>query len=376
MKATFPHMGNMYISVKVLLDAIGADYIIPPLCNKNTLEHGVVHSPEFICLPFKTTLGNFMQSIDKGADLIIFGGGCGLCRYGYYGDLHAEILKSLGYNIKFVCLDTGAMTFKDMLIKLKPLTGGKSTISIIKGIACAVRTVFQVDNLYQLANYTRCREINKGDTDKIMKNIYRKVNNAKGYKAIIKVIISIKKELKIIKIDRNFKPLKIAIIGEIYAATEPFVNLDIERKLGNMGVEVHNNLAVSTWIRDHFIKNILPGKSKNSSHEAGKEFMKTDDIGGHGLETIGNAILSAKKRYDGVIHLYPFTCMPEIIAQSTFSAIQSKYKIPIMTLILDEMTGETGYMTRIEAFLDMLEIRREISKVLPVPVVITSRALR
>ena len=33
--------------------------------------------------------------------------------------------------------------------------------------------------------------------------------------------------------------------------------------------------------------------------------------------------------------------------------------MPIMTLIIDELTGEAGYMTRLEAFVDMLKLRRE-----------------
>lgn len=368
MKVTFPHMGNLYIAIKVLLDTIGADYIIPPHCNKKTLEHGVRHSPEFICLPFKITLGNFIQSIDQGADFIIFGGGCGQCRFGYYGDLQAEIFKNLGYNVEIARLDVGSMTFKDILLKLKPIIKNKSVIRIITAIAYAVRTVFKVDNLFQFVNYTRCREIEKGSADKIVKDFYRKVETVYGYKEINKVIAEAYRGLRNIKINRKFKPLKIAIIGEIYTATEPYINLDIERKLGIMGVEVHNNLGVSYWIKEHFIKNISPLKSKCVPHEAGKEFMKTDDIGGHGLESIGNAILCSKKKYDGVIHLYPFTCMPEIIAQSTFNAIENKYHIPIMTLILDEMTGEAGYLTRIEAFADMLALKKDINhKTIPWP---------
>lgn len=359
MKVTFPHMGNMYISIKVLLDTIGLDYIMPPNCNKKTLEYGIANSPEFVCLPFKTILGDFIHGIENGAEFIIFGGGCGQCRLGYYGDLQREILKSLGYKTEFVCLDLGNLTVKDILSKLKPLTDGKSIINIIKGTIYAVRTVFVVDKLYQSANFTRCRETNKGYTDNIIRQFHDKIKRVTGYKAINEVIVSTKKALINIKIDTKIKPLKIAIVGEIYAATETYINLDIERKLGNMGVEVHNKLGVSNWIMEHFIKNILPVKLKNTPHEAGKEFMKTDDIGGHGLETIGNAILSGKKRYDGVIHIYPFTCMPEIIAQSTFCEIQRKYDIPIMTLIIDEMTGETGYLTRIEAFIDMLERKRK-----------------
>ncbi len=362
MKVTFPHMGNMYISVKVLLDTIGIDYVIPPNCNKKTLEYGVAHSPEFICLPFKIILGDFIYGLENGADTILFCGNGGQCRLGYYSDLYEEILKSLEYKVEIIRLNIGEMSFKDIMHKFKPLTDGAGVFNIIKGIIFAAKTVLAVDKLHQLANYTRCREVNNGETDKIIKLFHDKVKKTIGYKSLDKLILSTEKELKNIKTDKDFQPLKIAIVGEIYIATETHINLDIERVLGTMGVEVHNKLGISPWIKEHFIKNILPIRSRNTPHEAGKELMKTDDIGGHGLETIGNAILCAKNKYDGVIHLYPFTCMPEIIAQSTFNEIQNKYKIPIMTLILDEMTGEAGYMTRIEAFVDMLKRRREIGK--------------
>lgn len=348
----------MYVPIKVLLETIGIDYTMPPFCNKETLGYGVTHSPEFVCLPFKIILGDFIHGIQKGADTVLFCSGLGQCRLGYYGDLQAEILKSIGLDVKFIRIDLTCMTVKDILKKLKPLTEGKSPVKIIRGITCAVWTIFRVDKLYRLASHTRCREVVKGYTDNTMKQFHTRMQSAKGYKAIIKEINQAKNTLETIKIDKKAMPLKVAIVGEFYVALEPYANLDIEKKLGNMGVEVHNMLSVSHWIMEHFIKRNLLVKSKNTSHETGKEFMKTDDIGGHGLETIGNAVLCGKSRYDGVIHLYPFACMPEIVAQCTFSEIQKKYCIPIMTLILDEMTGEAGYMTRIEAFIDMLERKK------------------
>lgn len=145
----------------------------------------------------------------------------------------------------------------------------KSLFKIMKGMVYAVRTIFMVDKLYELANYTRCREKNKGYTDKVMEEFKNSVQNAKGYKGIKKEIALTKRMLKSIEIDSNYKPLKIAIVGEIYAATERYVNLDIERKLGNRGVEVYNKLSVGSWIKEDFIKNILPIKSKDTPHEAG-----------------------------------------------------------------------------------------------------------
>lgn len=360
MKVTFPHMGNVYVSAKVLFETAEIEYVIPPLCNKITLSTGIIHSPEFACLPFKGTLGDFIYGIENGADYILFGGGCGQCRLGYYGDLHAEILKDLGYTARFIYLDLSNMSIKEAFEKLKPLAEGKRRINIFMGIIYALDMVFRMDNLENLARYIRCRENNKGETDRIMKGFEFQVRKVRGYKAVKTLIKSTKRLLKRVEIDRKARPLRIALVGEIYAAIEPYFNMELERKLGNLGVEVHNKLSISHWIMEHLIKNMMPFKTKNKPHEAGKEFMKTDDIGGHGLETIGNSVLCGLKKFDGVIQVYPFTCMPEIIAQSTFSYIQDKYKINIMTLIVDEMTGDTGYATRIEAFVDMLQRKREI----------------
>lgn len=359
MKVTFPHMGSMYIPIRVLLETAGIDYIMPPYCIKGPLELGIMHSPEFACLPFKTILGDFIYGLENGADFILFCGGRGQCRLGYYGDLQGEILKSLKYKAEFVCLDLTNLTAKEILNKIKPLTEGKSVFKIVKSIIYALKTVFWVDKIDKLARYTRCREKSKGQTDRIISKFHNRVQKVTGYRNINGIINSTIKALMQVPVDKRLKPIKVSIVGEMYICAHPLINFEIEKKLGNMGVEVHNNLSISHWISEYSIKKMLPFKLKNKSLEAGKEFIKTDDIGGHGIHTIGYSILSARNNLDGVIHLYPLTCMPEIIAQCAFSEIQKKYSIPIMTLIIDEMTGESGYMTRLEAFIDMLEMKRD-----------------
>lgn len=359
MKVTFPHMGNMYVPIKVLLDTAGIDYVVPPYCTKETYELGMRHSPEFACLPFKTILGDFIYGLENGANFILFGGGRGQCRLGYYGDLQDEILKSLKYDVEFVCLDLTNLTVKELLTRIKPLTEGKSFFRILKGIILGVRTVFMIDKLNEMTRYTRCREVKKGETDRIISRFHEMAQKASGFKNIRRLIRSAQASLKKVPIDKEMTPIRVSIVGEMYVAAHPNINLDLEKKLGSLGVDIQNNLSISHWITDHFIKKMLPVKLKNKPHEAGKEYMRTEDVGGHGIHTIGCSILSAKKGFDGVIHLYPFTCMPEIIAQCAFSEVQNKYGIPIMTLIIDELTGEAGYMTRLEAFIDMLKLRKE-----------------
>ncbi len=65
-----------------------------------------------------------------------------------------------------------------------------------------------------------------------------------------------------------------------------------------------------------------------------------------------------KEGVDGVIHIFPFTCMPELVAQTILSKVQKDLHIPILTLIIDEHTGRGGVESRLEAFIDLLERRR------------------
>ena len=43
-------------------------------------------------------------------------------------------------------------------------------------------------------------------------------------------------------IDKSLSPLKVGLSGEIHFSLEPYVNLDIRRKLGEMQIEIHQSL--------------------------------------------------------------------------------------------------------------------------------------
>jgi predicted nucleotide-binding protein (sugar kinase/HSP70/actin superfamily) len=60
-----------------------------------------------------------------------------------------------------------------------------------------------------------------------------------------------------------------------------------------------------------------------------------------------------------LVHLAPFTCMPEIIAQNIMS--KTKENIPVLTILCDEQLAKPGMLTRLEAFVDLLERKRRAS---------------
>ena len=86
------------------------------------------------------------------------------------------------------------------------------------------------------------------------------------------------------------------------------------------------------------------------------------DIGGDALESVSDVAYANERGVDGIIHVSPFTCMPEIMSQNIFPTMRENCEIPILTLIMDEQTGRAGYITRLEAFVDLMRRRKLYKK--------------
>ncbi|SCY67527.1 CoA protein activase [Alkaliphilus peptidifermentans] len=360
MKVTFPHMGNQYVATKVLLDELGVENIIPPECSNDTLNIGTHHSPESICLPLKVNIGNYVESIRQGADTIVLTGSCGPCRFGYYTILQKEIMKAIGHeNIRFILLDPPQGDYKSFFNSVFQLTNTKNPYKIGKALMKATRILYLLDAMEDYSYYKRPRQKKRGEVDIYCDQFHKNVRNLKGYRDVSKLIMNTINSLKKVEEHSQCQVIKIGIVGEIYTIIEPFVNLSIEKKLGDMGVEINKSLKISKWLTEHLYLQPLKLTGEKKIQKLAKPYLKTM-IGGHARETIGHAVDYAKKGYDGVIQIYPFTCMPEIVAQSILPTVEKDFDIPYLCLIVDEMTGEAGYTTRLEAFVDLLIRRKEM----------------
>lgn len=82
-------------------------------------------------------------------------------------------------------------------------------------------------------------------------------------------------------------------------------------------------------------------------------------LGADALDNIYRALYLSKKNYDGIIHIKPFGCTPEITAFPIIQKICEDNKIPIIFFSYDEESGTEGIKTRLEAFKDLITIRRE-----------------
>ncbi|MEW6695813.1 MAG: CoA protein activase [Bacillota bacterium] len=359
MKVTFPHMGYMYVSLKGMLEYLDIKVVVPPPCSKRTLNLGVKHSPEFACLPLKLNVGNFMEARELGADTIMMAGGCGPCRFGYYAYVENEILKDLNIHYNLVVMEPPEKHIGELLGRIRKITGNRPWIKVIKALRFGYLKAKAVDEVEEMSYQIRPRELVHGAADRALQQAVEEIDRAKSPDTLPAALARAKAIMDAVPADRNRPALKVALIGEIYTLLEPFSNVNIERHLGHLGVELERSMMLSQWINDHLFMGLVRNVPSSERFKKVASPYLNHFVGGHGEETVGAAVWYAQQGFDGAIQVLPFTCMPEIVAQSILPRVSEDTGLPVMTLIMDEHSGEAGLVTRLEAFIDLLHKRKE-----------------
>jgi len=362
LKVAFPHMGTIYIAWSAALKKIGVEPFVPPYTNKKTLSFGTKHSPEAICLPYKLILGNFIEAIDGGTDYVAMISSPGICRLGEYGSSIQNALSDMGYDTKYIELELYD-GIKGMYRFLSKLSGKNDPILFLRAIYFFIKTVFVLDDLETALAYYRAREITVGEAEGNFKKALKlimDVDDTKQLKQAKKeALLGISKTV----IDKDREVLHVDITGEIFLVLDYFSNQNIERELGKMGVQTRRSLTVGSFLKDAIIPKIfrkIMGTGETHLQRAfrmAKPYLMRD-IGGDALECVSDVAWACQEGKDGLIHISPFTCMPEIMTQNIFPNMREDCNIPILSLIMDEQTGKAGYITRLEAFVDLMRRRK------------------
>ena len=357
-KVAFPHMGTVCIAWAAALKKIGVEPFIPPYTSKKTLSLGTKHSPEAICLPYKLILGNFIEAIEGGADFVAMITSPGCCRLGQYGNSIENALVDMGYHARYVELSLYD-GIKGMYNVLKDISGKNDPILFARAINIAIRKMFLLDDLEENLAYYRAREINQGDADKHYAKALQYVKDVEHSRDLKRAKKLAFDEMKKVQIDPKKEVLNVDLTGEIYLVCDSFSNQNITKELGKMGVQVRRSLTVSSFIKDAIIpKAFREGETHlQRAYRMAKPYLMRD-IGGDSLECVSDVAYANERGIDGIIHISPFTCMPEIMSQNIFPAMRENCDIPILPLIMDEQTGKAGYLTRLEAFVDLMRRRK------------------
>jgi predicted nucleotide-binding protein (sugar kinase/HSP70/actin superfamily) len=358
MRVGIPHFGNVYIPVRAMAQKLGAgdkELIIPPPTSQRTLNLGVKYSPTEACLPFKLTLGNLIEACELGAGTLVQARGTGICRLGYYAKAQEQILHELGYNARFLTLDVSHHKLLSILRLMKGMCNDAPWPKIISAFRFGLGKLFALDGIEKVVRKTRAVELERGTANRIYREAISAIDEATKRKEVKKITKEYIDRLNRVPKNSKTDPLKVGIVGEIYVVIEPFANMDIEIELGKLGVEVERTMTLSRWVKYSLFLNYLGMNEWRKVHKLANPYID-HDVGGDGWESVGEKVLYARNGYDGVVHLAPFTCMPEIVAQNIMPSTQED--IPVLAVMCDEQQGKQGMLTRLEAFVDLLEFRR------------------
>lgn len=344
---SFPHIGDYSYFVKPLIKNItNLKVQVAPPITKKTVEIGSKYSPDYVCLPFKYNLGNYIETLENGANILFqFGGGC---RYGNYAELQQTILKDLNYDFEFYqFIKKGKTSFNYVYKMFKKINSELTRSKLLKELTL---TFFKIMLFDRTEHYRRKKvEVNKGDLKKLK---YRFINELKDETNLLKILKIKHTYLKKYKKVKAKKPkLKIGIIGELYTAMEPFATYNLEDELKNFDISIKRFTDVSYLL---IYKKLL---SKIVRYKA-RDYLKYK-IGADATDNVYRALKLKKKKFDGIIHTKPFGCTPEVGVMPILSKISNEKDIPIMFLSFDTQESNTGIKTRIEAFVDMLLMRKE-----------------
>lgn len=356
MKVSFPRMGYSYLAFRWLMEEIGLEAIVPPEPNNETLDLGVRYSPEFACIPFKILMGSYLQAVEMGAEMIITSGGCGPCRAGYYWVMHQKLMDEIGCKVKVIGFEEPQRNYFDFIHKLNLVrkAGGVSIPFYWRSIKTGWEKIIAFDDLEILSYKIRPYEIHRGDTSKALQLGLDMIDRANDIPQVKKTCQEALQLLHDVPQDKERDPLKVGIIGEIYVLLEPSLNHYMLKMLGEMGVQADRSIYLTNYARENILR-----EGEQDVRAAARPFLNESCIGGHGTNSIGETVLYARHGFDGVIQLAPFSCIPEIVARSILPSVSRELDIPVLTFFLDEQTSKAGVETRLEAFIDLLEKRRE-----------------
>ncbi len=346
----FPKLADYDIPAMYLFRHITDYKIIKPIINLNTMETGSKHSPDFVCAPFKYTLGSLINGLENGADILLqFGGGC---RYGYYASLQEEILKNLGYKFKMYNLVTAGHTdIKRIYRLIKEIDPSIKLRRVFRYGVIALTMVKYMDNIDDYIRENIGFECERGSFIKLKKKMLNDFSKCRGLFHLRRLYRKYKKEFKKIEIDKPKDYIKVGLIGELYTLMEDNANYEIEYELAKHGIAIKRftNVTYLLLKKRKKVRKYLK-KMKNIKYR----------LGADALDNIYHTEYLCKKGYDGIVHIKSSFCTPEIGAMPLINKVAKDYDVPVIFFSFDTNTSKVGVETRIEAFVDMLKMKKEM----------------
>lgn len=295
--------------------ALGIEIILSDKTTTKIINLGTKYVVSETCLPIKVYVGHVVNLLDKGCDVIFI-----------------PSIQSTDYKINNCSKIRGLPEIIRNVIN-RPFTMIEPTLDKTENINfydfwTETAKAFGITDKNQIKS-----AINSGWG--VYNNFIEMTKSGVSYCEALENAINGKFEKKTVDL---VKPLSIAIMAHGYNLFDERISLNLIKKLEKMDVKVYTSLSVTREESLKAIENL--GEIQYWANE---------------LELTGTAAhYLLNNKVDGIIALSAFGCGPDSLMVDEISYHCKERNMPLIHLTIDEHTGEAGFITRIEAFVDML----------------------
>lgn len=303
---------------------LGIKIILSDRTTKQTMSAGSALVVSETCLPIKVYVGHVLNLLEKGVDKIF-----------------TPSIQSIAPKIYNCSKIRGLPDLIRNVVK-KDFTIIDATLDKSEKNQGLYEFLKEAAAPFGITDMKRIKQASKAgwrmyNNFKIMTNSGIPFKQAMQYALDDKVIISSHSKAY---------PINVAVISHGYNLYDERVSMKIFEKLENLDVKAYTAEQLTVEKMNEGINSV----------DSNLYWANEYEITGAAAHYIQSDII------DGIITINAFGCGPDSLMLEKVSRFAKLKNKPFLNLSIDEHTGEAGFITRIEAFVDML-FRKKRSKI-------------
>ena len=342
--------GKNYIAVRGLLRVLGHDLATPPRIHAAIAERGIQLAHPFLCFSGKIVLGQLAAQLDRGDRRLTFMSSLGpeACRCAdtseYMNSLFPDYAGFSSHRI-------GGGDFRGTLANLREHFGPR-----VKRRDCfKAYTVFfgKLDLLHKIdkrCTALRCLSSTPEKVRRLEREALDRADRAPGPLALWRVSRWLDREAA--KLPRRTEPpsLRIGIVGGEHILSELDAVMSVIKSMAERGILLDWRSGFRMLARASEERLSPPKETCRAYlHNA----LSTSEI-----FSCAHALDFIKEDYDGLLHIYAFGCMPQTALKPVLQRVAADAEMPLLSLSIGDRFAEEGLENRLEAFIDLLTIRK------------------
>ncbi|MDR1327606.1 MAG: acyl-CoA dehydratase activase-related protein [Heliobacteriaceae bacterium] len=295
---------------------LGIKIVLSDVTTKHTMSSGSALVVTETCLPVKVYIGHVLNLLDKGVDKIL-----------------VPSIQSIAHKIYNCSKIRGLPDLVRNVVK-KDFTIIEATLDKSEKNQGVYEYLGEIAAYFGIKDDKRIKKASKAGW-RTFNNFHIMSKSGMSYEKAMND--SIQGKVFIENQTREY-PISVALISHGYNIYDERASMKIIEKLEKMDVRTYTSLQLSREQMEDGIKSL------------GQELYWANEYEMTGAA--GHYLKDAK--IDGVITLTAFGCGPDSLMIERITRRARRFNKPLLNLTVDEQTGEAGFITRLEAFVDML----------------------